>query len=91
MLKIHELKTWPKYFHEVKSGVKKFEIRKFDRDFRVGDELILREFVPENYYEDQTEKEYFTGNICHRRIDYLLSDSKFGIQEGYVVLGISPV
>jgi len=43
---IHELKTWPEYFKDVKSGKKSFEIRKDDRDFNKGDVLLLREFKP---------------------------------------------
>lgn len=38
---IHELKILPEYFEAVTSGRKQFEIRKNDRDFKVGDQLIL--------------------------------------------------
>ena len=39
----HELKTYPKYFQETIEGNKPFEIRKNDRNFQVGDVLILKE------------------------------------------------
>lgn len=42
----HELKTWPEPFHAVASGLKTFEIRKNDREFEVGDILVLKEFKP---------------------------------------------
>ena len=42
MAKIIELKILPEYFEAVKSGKKTFELRKNDRDFCVGDILILR-------------------------------------------------
>ena len=41
---IHSLKTEPKYFEAVLSGKKTFELRKNDRDFRVGDYLALNEW-----------------------------------------------
>jgi len=41
---IHELKTWPEYFEEILTGKKTFEVRKNDRDYKVGDTLILKEF-----------------------------------------------
>lgn len=44
---VHTLKTWPEYFEAIWSGKKNFEIRKADRDFKVGDCLILLEYDPE--------------------------------------------
>ena len=45
-MKTHELKLDVKYFDEVKDGNKNFEIRKNDRDFKVGDILELKAFMP---------------------------------------------
>lgn len=45
-MKKHKLKTWPLYFIAVWEGSKKFEVRKNDRNFEVGDYLILREYNP---------------------------------------------
>lgn len=45
-MKTHELKLDVKYFDKVKNGTKNFEIRKNDRDFKVGDILILKAFMP---------------------------------------------
>lgn len=42
----HDLKCWPKYYEYVASGDKTFEVRRNDRDFRVGDTLLLREYEP---------------------------------------------
>ena len=41
---LHELKTYPKYFQETIEGNKLFEIRKNDRNFQVGDVLLLKEW-----------------------------------------------
>lgn len=42
--KIHELKVKPVYFEAVKEGIKTFELRRDDRNFKVGDILLLREW-----------------------------------------------
>ena len=38
---IHALKTLPEYFEAVWENKKTFELRKNDRDFKVGDYLAL--------------------------------------------------
>lgn len=43
-MKTHELKILSKYFWDIVVEQKTFEIRKNDRDFQVGDRLILKEF-----------------------------------------------
>jgi hypothetical protein len=42
----HELKSTPDFFKAIRSGHKTFEIRENDRNFKVGDVLVLREFIP---------------------------------------------
>lgn len=42
----HELKTWPEFYRAVQENKKTFELRYDDRNYQVGDELILREFEP---------------------------------------------
>jgi hypothetical protein len=42
----HEIKIWPEFFDRKKEGVKPWEHRTNDRDFRVGDTVILREWCP---------------------------------------------
>jgi len=82
-MKIHKLKTWKEYFVAVFCGLKKFELRKNDRDFKIGDELILEEWDEIN--------EIYTGRILHRRIDYILQGGQFGLEEGFVILGLSKI
>ena len=43
----HELKIWPQYFARVSDGSKTFEVRENDRGFQQGDEVVLREWDPE--------------------------------------------
>lgn len=74
----HDLKTWPEYFKAVREGKKKFELRKNDRDFKVGDQAVLWEYEPE------TAK--LTGQIFITEITYIL-DSGPWLQPGYVAFG----
>lgn len=78
---IHELKTWPEYFEEVFMDHKKFEIRKDDRNYQVGDHLILKEWEPKGHF--------FTGRELTRVITYVLRDTTdFGLKEGYCLMSI---
>lgn len=82
-MKIHELKTWKEYFEDVRRNLKNFEVRKYDRDFQEGDELLLKEW--------DNEKQEYTGRILHRKIDYILVGGQFGIQEDFLVMSISKI
>ena len=75
----HELKIYPQYFEDVISGKKKFEIRKNDRKYRVGDILIVKEWDNIKY----------SGREARAEVIYLIDDKFVGIQPGYVVMGIS--
>lgn len=45
-MKIHHLKSWPSEFGRVRYGVKRHEVRRFDRGYEIGDSIILQEFDP---------------------------------------------
>lgn len=78
---IHELKTIQPYFNDVLNGDKTFEIRKFDRDYKVGDELKLIEFDPIS--------QSYLPNWHYKTITYVLSDAKqYGLMDGYCILGL---
>jgi len=79
MAKIIELKILPEYFAPVAIGEKKFEVRYDDRNFAVGDIIILREYDGEKY----------TGKKLSVKITYILRGGAYGIAEGYVVLSIT--
>ena len=78
----HELKILPQFYNGVASHRKTFEIRKDDRDYQVGDRILLREFDGEDY----------TGHQTRRIITYILRDAKeYGLADGYCILGIQPI
>ncbi len=72
---IHELKTEPQFFHAIIAGLKTFEIRFNDRNFKVGDELRLREY----------DTDHYTGREIFRIVTYL---TDFMQCEGYVVMSL---
>ncbi|HRI61220.1 MAG TPA: DUF3850 domain-containing protein, partial [Saprospiraceae bacterium] len=74
----HELKCVNPYFSEVFCGLKTFEVRKNDRDFQLDDNIILKEY----------ENEQYTGDEVYATITYILPGGQFGIEPGYVVMGI---
>lgn len=77
----HYLKTWPGSFQCVKSGLKTFEWRKNDRDFQLGDKVVLDEYDHETGY---------TGEVLEVVITYIL-EKNFGIPDGYCIFGFKPV
>ncbi|MNS79687.1 hypothetical protein D3C72_1133480 [compost metagenome] len=81
--KVHRLKTWPAYFEAVVDGRKPFELRRDDRDFQVGDVLHLYEFDP--------EANRHTGRKHRAAVGYLIRGPQFGIEAGWVALGLAPV
>jgi hypothetical protein len=77
----HELKSWPSCFAAVKAGNKPFDVRENDRNFQLGDKLLLREYDPET--------EQFTGHTITRWVSYVLEGGAFGVQPNWCVLGFS--
>lgn len=45
-MRIHELKCWPEPFEALRDGRKRFELRRNDRGFDLGDRLLLEEWNP---------------------------------------------
>ncbi|MDE5421746.1 DUF3850 domain-containing protein [Ancylomarina sp. DW003] len=79
-MKIHDVKIHPEFFSDVVNGVKPFEVRKNDRDYKVGEKLVLKEYCP-------VLNEY-TNRICFKEITYVLKGGSFGLDSDYVVLGL---
>ena len=78
---VHELKILPEWFNDICDHGKNFEIRKADRNYCVGDYLILKEW----------ENGEYSGNYLVRRIAYRYDgDGNYGLSKGYCVLGIVP-
>lgn len=59
----HDLKIWPEFFGDVVRGIKTAELRKNDRDYKIGDVLNLREY-------DQVTEQY-TGLSIRARVTHV--------------------
>jgi hypothetical protein len=80
----HELKTWPEAFQAIWDGLKRYELRKNDREFRVGDTLSLREWDPVT--------RVYSGRLLEATVTYITRPCDFpGLQDEYVVMGIRVV
>lgn len=76
----HELKILPVYFNEVKKGNKTFELRKNDRNYSVGDILVLKEWW--------SDLNIYSGKMVKRRVSYIFYGGSYGLDEGYCILGL---
>jgi hypothetical protein len=85
---VHHVKSWPYLFEAVIQGVKRHELRKNDRDYRVGDILVLREYSP-----DSGE---YTGRQYAVEVTYITSTERpcaisgSALSDGYCILSIKP-
>lgn len=82
MAETHFLKTWPQFWSAVARGDKNFEVRKDDRAYQAGDILILERFDPEH------PEQFGTYGSLTRVVTFVLPGGQFGIEPGYVVMGL---
>ena len=76
----HELKTWNSVFGAITEGLKTAEFRKNDRNFKVDDILLLREYLP--------DKKEYTGREIRTRVTHCVYGGMFGIPKGYCLMSI---
>lgn len=82
----HELKTLPEYFENVWQSRKRFEIRKNDRNYKVGDTLMLLEYNPAVIGSE------FTGSKKRVLVNFILENvPQLGLQVGYCIMGIDGI
>lgn len=103
-MKTHELKCWSESFVGIVDGKKRFEYRKDDRQYEVGDLLQLKEFVPcmtcggTGKMWDNGDKIYccddggkYTGREILVNVTWILDSRSFGVPDGYCVMSIENV
>ncbi len=71
--RVHDLKTWPQFFEALVDDIKRFEIRKNDRNYQVGDKLRLREWKPDT--------EEYTGREVGRVVTYITAFNQASFEQ----------
>ncbi len=74
---VHALKVQQEFYEAVRNATKKFEVRKKDRNFKLGDYLALNEL-------DCTNTEY-TGRSIIVKVTYILDDETY-CKKDFVIL-----
>jgi len=95
----HKLKTDRIVFTHVYSGLKGFELRKNDRDFKEGDTLILRETKhsgrsmqePAGLSVGEKKPLIYTGREIECEVNYILHGPIYGLMDGWVIMGIKKI
>jgi hypothetical protein len=78
----HHLKTWQVPFDALWDGSKTFEVRRNDRDFKVGDTLTLQEWFVDHVRWGE--------RIIDARISYILHGG-FGLEPGFCCLSLTDI
>ncbi len=86
----HLLKSWQGSFEAVASRAKTYEVRNCDREFAVGDTLILQEFIPSGQYDIKSRDSLgtLTGRTLMRTVSYITVGGSWGLPKEVCVLSI---
>lgn len=88
--RVHVLRTDADPFDAIESGLKTWEFRLNDRDFRVGDVLeLVRSPGPRDSVVGADGRRRIT--YLQMRVTYLLPGGRYGIPEGYCIMSIVPI
>ncbi|UZR95922.1 DUF3850 domain-containing protein [Chondrinema litorale] len=74
----HEITILKKFAKANHKGVKPWELRKNDRNYKVGD------FIKFHVIDDETKEP--TGFIYRRKIKYLFEGGEYGLEKGYCIM-----
>ena len=85
----HELKTDAEVFDAVVSGKKTYEIRYNDRNFVVGDVLILRKTLYTGQEMREGKPLVYVDDAIERSVSHVLKGPIYGLSDGWVILSIA--
>lgn len=84
----HELKTDLPAFVAVSQGIKTFEVRKNDRDFKAGDVLSLRCTQHTGEQMKRGAPLLYVGEPINVRVTHMLNGPAYGLAEGWCIMSI---
>ncbi len=89
----HTLKVWPEFYDAIQAGVKTWEFRRDDRGFRVGDELVLEEWLPAdrppfNGRYGYTDDTFTVVKAIRVKVTYILHGGRLGVPKGFCIMSI---
>ena len=79
----HSLKTHKLAFQAVWDGLKPFEYRKNDRDYKEGDDLILMEY--------DHESDTYSHRVIMTSVPFILYGGQYGISDGYCIMTLGNI
>ena len=76
----HEVKILEQYANRNNEGEKPWELRKNDRDYKVGD------WIRFHIIDDETNE--LTGFSYRRKITYLFEGGEYGLGKGFCIMTV---
>lgn len=84
--RLHDLKSWPRFFRPIVNGVRTHELRRNDRDFQVGDILLLREWDPDTAEYTGASCEAVISSITSQDVPCAVSDE--GLSPDFCIMSV---
>lgn len=82
----HELKTDPWPYDAVAAGIKTFEIRRNDRDYQVGENLLLKKTQYPGAAMRAGKPLVYTGDECVVEVTHIMEGPAYGLADGWVIM-----
>ncbi|MBT7152998.1 MAG: DUF3850 domain-containing protein [Deltaproteobacteria bacterium] len=83
---VHHLKILPEYYAAIVSNEKRFELRKNDRSFQVGDFLLLLEF---DIATQRPTERWIKAEVVYHLEGERVSD--YGLKKGYCCMSLNVI
>lgn len=84
---LHDIKCWPEPYAALERGDKRHEVRRNDRNYKVGDVLVIREWQPATGLRVDGGK--YTGRQRMMRVTYITKPGTFGLPADVCVLSLA--